>query len=106
MSGLWCMGNGDFTKYRIRNSTIKDKYFKKYDSISTEYVKNVFKELPYDTIDKDMLKVNDIRITDEEKDVAYTEGLFGNCKSQRQNANDDDDFEHHVIHQSKLMITA
>ncbi|KAL2526163.1 hypothetical protein Adt_11217 [Abeliophyllum distichum] len=52
------------------------------------------------------LEVNDVRITDAEKDVAYIEGLFGNYKSQGQNANDDDDFEHPITYQSKLMITA
>ncbi|KAL2491776.1 hypothetical protein Adt_27404 [Abeliophyllum distichum] len=51
------------------------------------------------------LEVNDVRITNVEKNVAYTEGLFENCQSQGQNANEDDDFEHLVIHQSKLMIT-
>ncbi|KAL2475456.1 hypothetical protein Adt_14649 [Abeliophyllum distichum] len=106
MSGLRCVGNGDFTKYRMRDSTIKKKYFKKYDSILTECVENVFKELPYDTVDKDMLEVNDVRITNTEKNVAYTEGLFENCQSQGQNANEDDDFEHPVIHQSNLMITS
>ncbi|KAL2471409.1 hypothetical protein Adt_39545 [Abeliophyllum distichum] len=40
-----------------------------------------------------------------EKNVIYTEGLFKNCQSQRQNANEDDDLEHPIIHQSKLMIT-
>ncbi|KAL2466314.1 RNA polymerase-associated protein CTR9 [Abeliophyllum distichum] len=38
----------------MRDSTIKEKYFKKYDSISTESVENVSKELPSDTVDKDM----------------------------------------------------
>ncbi|KAL2461907.1 DUF1985 domain-containing protein [Abeliophyllum distichum] len=52
ISGLRCVDNGDFTKYRMRDSTIKEKYFKKYDSISTECVENVFKELPSDTVDK------------------------------------------------------
>ncbi|KAL2532193.1 Uncharacterized protein Adt_05544 [Abeliophyllum distichum] len=100
MSGLRCVGNDDFTKYQMRNSTIKDKYFKKYDSISTECVENMFKELPPDIVDKDMLEVNHVRIIDAEKNVAYIEGLFENCKSQGQNDNDDDDFEHPVIHQS------
>ncbi|KAL2493031.1 Ulp1 protease family [Abeliophyllum distichum] len=221
----------------MRDSTIKEKYFKKYDSISTECVENVFKELPSDTVDKDMvdvgiiylissflfatsyhkcvddsifglvesgemesfswgkelysltlmslkgafskrimkldtskkkleyrlngfllafqvwiyetipaiaakklcvkykqslprilswssnvhltslqlnkrifdlikLEVNDVRITDTEKNAAYIDGLFVNCQSEGQNANEDDDFEHPVIHQSNLMITA
>ncbi|KAL2492296.1 DUF1985 domain-containing protein [Abeliophyllum distichum] len=52
------------------------------------------------------LEVNDVRITNTEKNAAYTEGLFVNCQSEGQNANEDDDFEHPVIHQSNLMITA
>ncbi|KAL2525243.1 Uncharacterized protein Adt_10297 [Abeliophyllum distichum] len=40
------------------------------------------------------LEVNDVRITNTKKNVAYTEGLFENCQSQGQNANEDDDFEH------------
>ncbi|KAL2543031.1 Ulp1 protease family [Abeliophyllum distichum] len=51
------------------------------------------------------LEVNDVRITNTEKNVAYTEGLFENCQSQGQKANEDDDFEHPVIHQSNLIIT-
>ncbi|KAL2486755.1 Uncharacterized protein Adt_31511 [Abeliophyllum distichum] len=52
------------------------------------------------------LEVNDVRITNTEKNAAYTEGLFVNCQSEGQNANEDDDFEHPGIHQSNLMITA
>ncbi|KAL2492280.1 hypothetical protein Adt_27908 [Abeliophyllum distichum] len=50
------------------------------------------------------LEVNDVRIIDAEKDVAYTEVLFENSKSEGQNANNNNDFEHPVTHPSKLII--
>ncbi|KAL2505100.1 hypothetical protein Adt_20721 [Abeliophyllum distichum] len=108
MSSLWCVGNGDFIKYRMRNRKIKDIYFKKYNSISTDCIENVFKELPTDMVDNDVVdaEVNDVRPTDAEKEEAFIDGLFVNCKSQGKDANDDDDFEHHVIHELKVMIAA
>lgn len=57
MSGLRCVGNGDFTKYRSRDSYLKGKYFKDYENVSTQDVEEVFKNLPIDTEDKDLVDI-------------------------------------------------
>lgn len=55
ISGLRCFGNGDFTRFRMKKSHLKESYFKEYQSISTKVVQEVFLNLPINTVDKDVV---------------------------------------------------
>lgn len=57
ISGLRCFGNGDFTRFRMKKSHLKESYFKEYQSISTKVVQEVFLNLPVNTVDKDVVDI-------------------------------------------------